>query len=672
MTGTGEVTWHDANQRSIVSELNKTREYVARYSEGIAPGTSPPSVPGSPEGQKSGDMEDTRSPSALDILCHRFGLSAFERNILLLCAGMDLDSSFFELVAFAACNPDRPQPDFSLALGALPDPHWSALSPGAPLRYWRMIEVGHGPCLTKSPLKIDERILHFMTGVQHPDERLSGYMISSRNDIKMEDLVPSHRVLANKIATTLKDCDATQQWPVIQLPGSDTSDKLDIAAVACTDSGRDLCIIPAPALPTAPAELESLIRLCDREAILSSSALLLVCDDLDPSDIARFSSVLRMIDSLKAPLFVSIKDPCHIGIRQNISIVVRRPHPREQYALWNGALGKPVALSADDLKTLVLQFDLSARTIRNAAEIYRMDIRTGPAPVGGKTDSRLRIIQDACCTRLRTRISDLTQHIYPSAGWDDLVLPLQQKEILQTIAIQVRQRMRVYDTWGFAAKNSRGLGISALFAGASGTGKTMAAEVLAHELSLDLYRIDLAQVVSKYIGETEKNLRRVFDAAESGGAILLFDEADALFGKRSEVKDSHDRYANIEISYLLQRMEEYRGLAILTTNMKEALDPAFLRRIRFVVQFPFPDEKHRAMIWERVFPTRTPRKGLDITQLARLNVAGGSIHNIALSAAFLAAEDGGVVEMKHLLGAAQMEYTKMERTLSDTEVRGWV
>ena len=195
---------------------------------------------------------------------------------------------------------------------------------------------------------------------------------------------------------------------------------------------------------------------------------------------------------------------------------------------------------------------------------------------------------------------------------------------LREIAVHVAHRATVYDTWGFGAMSNRGLGISALFAGASGTGKTMAAEVLANALRLDLYRIDLSSVVSKYIGETEKNLRRVFDAAEDGGAILFFDEADALFGKRSEIKDSHDRYANIEINYLLQRMESYRGLAVLATNMKGMLDPAFLRRIRFVINFPFPDATQRAEIWQRIFPPNTPTEGLDIGKLARLSVAGGT------------------------------------------------
>src|SRR5262249_35903810 len=229
---------------------------------------------------------------------------------------------------------------------------------------------------------------------------------------------------------------------------------------------------------------------------------------------------------------------------------------------------------------------------------------------------------EACRTQARSRLDDLAQRIEPFASWDDIVLPESQRRTLRDVAAHVRQRSKVYETWGFAGRGDRGLGISAMFAGPSGTGKTMAAEVLANQLQLDLYRIDLSQVVSKYIGETEKNLRRVFDAAEGGGTILLFDEADALFGKRSEVRDSHDRYANIEVSYLLQRMEAYRGLAILTTNQKSALDPAFLRRIRFVVQFPFPDAAQRAEIWRRVLPVDTPREGLDTVRLARLNAAG--------------------------------------------------
>ena len=290
----------------------------------------------------------------------------------------------------------------------------------------------------------------------------------------------------------------------------------------------------------------------------------------------------------------------------------------------------------------------------------------------GKEQDVGQILWDACRVQARPHLDELAQRIPPAATWEDLVLPPAQAEMLQEIAAHLRQRATVYQTWGFAAKNTRGLGISALFAGGSGTGKTLAAEVLANELHLDLYRIDLSSVVSKYIGETEKNLRRVFDAAEVGGVILLFDEADALFGKRSEVKDSHDRHANIEVSYLLQRMESYPGLAIMTTNLKSSIDTAFQRRIRFAVQFPFPDATQRAEIWRRVYPENTPTYNLDAKKLAQLSVSGGNIRNIALNAAFLAADAGEPVQMKHLLRAARTEYAKLEKSLTEAEIGGWV
>jgi SpoVK/Ycf46/Vps4 family AAA+-type ATPase len=242
---------------------------------------------------------------------------------------------------------------------------------------------------------------------------------------------------------------------------------------------------------------------------------------------------------------------------------------------------------------------------------------------------------------------------------------------LQQIVIHMRQRAVVHQQWGFAERYSHGHGLSALFAGGSGTGKTMAAEILARELDLDLYQIDLASMVSKYIGETEKNLRRVFDAAEESGAVLLFDECDALFGKRSEVRDSHDRYANLEVSYLLQRMDSYRGVAVLTTNMHHALDAAFIRRIRFIVQFPFPDAASRARIWKGVFPQPAPLDALDFQQLSQLNVPGGVIRNIATHAAFLAAEEGGAIGARHVLEASRIEYAKMDKPLTAAETRGW-
>jgi SpoVK/Ycf46/Vps4 family AAA+-type ATPase len=270
------------------------------------------------------------------------------------------------------------------------------------------------------------------------------------------------------------------------------------------------------------------------------------------------------------------------------------------------------------------------------------------------------------------RLQDLAERIEPAATWEQLVLPDESLALLRLLAAQLRHRTTVYERWGFAELGCRGLGISALFTGPSGTGKTMAAEVLSNELRLDLYRIDLSGVVSKYIGETEKNLRRVFDAAEEGGAALFFDEADALFGKRSEVKDSHDRYANIEVNYLLQRMEAYRGVVILATNLKGSLDPAFLRRIRFVVSFPFPDVGQRTQIWQTIFPAATPTQGLEPDRLAQLTVTGGNIRNIAINAAFLAAAEDAPIRMSHLLRAARTEFAKLERPLPNEEVRGWI
>src|SRR5262249_12479790 len=241
-------------------------------------------------------------------------------------------------------------------------------------------------------------------------------------------------------------------------------------------------------------------------------------------------------------------------------------------------------------------FRLSARMISSTGGLLAS--QEGPLQAGG--------VWDACRSLARPRLEDLAQRIAPCATWNDLVLPDAQTKTLRQLTRQVRHRMKVYEAWGFAARGRRGLGMSALFTGASGTGKTMAAEVLARDLRLDLYRIDLSAVVSKYIGETEKNLKQVFDAAEEGGVILLFDEADALVGKRSNVKDSHDRYANIEVGYLLQKMEAYQGLAILTTNLKSAMDTSFQRRLRFTVNFPFPDANQREAIWRRVFPEAPP------------------------------------------------------------------
>ena len=289
--------------------------------------------------------------------------------------------------------------------------------------------------------------------------------------------------------------------------------------------------------------------------------------------------------------------------RSTVSIPVGEMTPAEQATVWKTALGPLAATLEQHLGRLTEQFRLPARAIVEAANELRAAGDATPAALGDRA-------WDLCRRQARGGLDDLAQRLEPRATWERLVLPEPQIELLRSIATQTRHRFQVYERWGFRAQSSRGFGVSALFHGPSGVGKTFAAEALASDLALDLYRIDLSATVSKYIGETEKNLRRIFDAAEQSGAILLFDEADALFGKRSEVSDSHDRYANLEMSYLLQRMEMYRGLAILTTNLKGALDHAFLRRLRFLVPFPFPSSAERERIWRHSFPERSPARSL--------------------------------------------------------------
>ena len=372
---------------------------------------------------------------------------------------------------------------------------------------------------------------------------------------------------------------------------------------------------------------------------------------------------VAMANRLPDLVFLASREP--VGLSRPVRrFGVDKPEPIEQRALWAEALGPAAAHFNGTLNQVADQFRLSAKTIfATGSTLGRQGGELPPAA-----------LWQTCRSLARPRLENLACRIVPRARWDDLVLPVHLKQTLRQLVSQARQRMLVYETWGFAGQGGRGLGISALFAGDSGTGKTMAAEVLAGELGLDLYRIDLSSVVSKYIGETEKNLKQVFDAAEQGGVLLLFDEADALFGKRGEVKDSHDRYANIEVSYLLQRIETFQGLAILTTNLKTSIDRAFQRRLRFIVNFPFPDAEQRAAIWTRVFPAQTPVRGLEPKRLAQLNVAGGNIRNMALNAAFLAAEqgDGRPVEMTHLVQAAKLEAQKIERPLSEAEIRGWL
>ena len=649
------MSWQEQNRSYLAAELSRLPAFLGAGGGG---GEGPPQE----------ILQELRaamaSPPALDRLVGLFHLSSFERAILLLCAGAELDGEVAAASAEAQGG-GSPAPTFGLALARLPEAHWSALSPEGPLRGWRLVDVEGSGLLTRRPLRIDERILHFLVGVHHVDERLRPLVEASPPP---GDLAPSHRALAEEVAGALVQASEEGDLPSVRLLGTDHGTKLEVAAAAAVALGLDLFVLRASVLPADPAEIEGLIRLWRRETLLSGRVLLLDTDDSNDAGTASAEAAARFVDGLGGVVFVSSRRRRPQSYRPQLTFEVDKPTPSEQRRLWSAALGDEGSELNGHLDSLVGQFRLEATALRCAAR----QAMAGVGRPGGSRRDLAPALWSACRRQGRRRLDHLAQRIDSSTGWGDLVLAEEPLQALRELAVQVRRRGKVHETWGFARKGTRGLGISALFAGVSGTGKTLAAEVLANELQLDLYRIDLAAVISKYIGETEKNLRRVFDAAEGGGVVLLFDEADALFGKRSEVKDSHDRYANVEISYLLQRMEAYQGLAILTTNMKSTLDSAFLRRLRSVVEFAFPGPEERAEIWRRVFPSETPTRGLDVDKLARLNVAGGNIRSIALGAAFAAADEGRAVGMEHLLRAARAEYRKLEKPLNEVEIRGWL
>jgi hypothetical protein len=625
-------SWPEANQCYLIAALAVLRARLERHSaQPERKGECDTALAAANQAWQAAG-EAMPGPAALEKVCSAFGLSPFERDILLLCAGIELDSSFANLCEQAQGGAQRNYPTFCLALAALPGAHWSALSSSRPLRRWRLIELNPGLGLTSSALRIDERVLHFLAGVQHLDERLGGIVEAADAPV---ELSASHSAQSDQIAEAWSSAANSSGLPIVQLLGSDHSAKQGIAAAACASLHIALHFIRASAVPTTAPELAALMRLWEREAIFFDSALLLDCEDLDFNDAGRVLAVQRFAEATRGARLIATPARLPGGRRQMLSMEAPRPGAAEQREWWKSVLGEKAAALNGHLDELVSQFRLDAAQIRSAGAQAVGQIRMSSEECGEKLPAAL---WDACRAHARPRLENLAQRIESQATWNDLVLPEFQLQTLREISVHVRQQAKVYETWGFAERCSRGLGISALFCGASGTGKMLAAEVLANELHLDLYRIDLSQVVSKYIGETEKNLRRVFDAAEAGGAILLFDEADALFGKRSDVKDSHDRYANIEVSYLLQRMEAYRGLAILTTNLKNALDTAFQRRLRFIVQFPLPQAAERARIWQRIFLSSTPTESLDPQKLAKLNVTGGNIRNIALNAAFYAAD----------------------------------
>jgi hypothetical protein len=636
MTPPKKIPWTKANQDYLVAEFVRLKTRLGSQ------------TPSPSDGKQTKIRKSRDAPPAIDRLSEVFGLSDFERQIVLLCAGIEMDTELATLCGEAQGRPHRPAVTFGLAMALLPDSHWSALIPQRPLRHFRLVEMEGGQGLTTASLRIDERILHYLAGVNAVDPRLALLRLLPQPEF----IAIEHKNIAGQAAEMLA---RTSEPPLIlQFCGDDAAGQEDVAAAAAKNTGLQLFSVNADDLPAPGSELEQFSTLWQREALLLPAALLIQCAN------GINAAGRHLAERLPETVFISCREPIRFS-RTFSRFDIDKPQPAEQKRLWQLALGKSAAELGPAVDEVSAQFRLSARTIASTSALI----------TAGKNRVPPGNLWNACRALARPRLEDLAERIIPLAGWNDLVLPEPQKQILRHLAAQVRHRLTVHETWGFSAKGRRGLGVSALFAGGSGTGKTLAAEVLAHDLALEMYRIDLSAVVSKYIGETEKNLRQVFDAAEEGGVLLLFDEADALFGKRGEVKESHDRYANIEVGYLLQRMESYQGVAILTTNLKSSLDKAFERRLRFTVNFPFPDYAQRGEIWQKIFPAGTPTEGLSHQRLAQLNVSGGSIRNIAVNAAFLAAQAGKPVRMEHLAEAARLESQKIERPLSRAEVQGW-
>lgn len=609
-------------------------------------------------GKKLAAAESADPPPALIILSRQLGLDRFEQQILLLCAAIELDGKTAALCAKAQDNPYKPNPTFALALRLFEQPNWQALSADRPLRYWRLLEINQpgAEALTTSALRADERIVNFLVEPRHNiDDRLLPFMAPLLGASDAAALAPSQRRVVGEIAAYLQSrASGLSQCVLVQLAGPSTRAKTEVVRLALAELGLGGMATSLENLPTQTADLENLLRLWERERLLLPVALYL---DAGHADEHTHAALLRrLLGACNGVLILGVRDPQPEF--DGLIVEIAKPDAEEQQHAWREALGDDAAVLAAQLAG---QFSLELPSIREIADSVAGE------PAAGERRDRL---WQACLRKTSPKLDQLARRIDVKAAWSDIVLPKEPLALLNQIAGQIERRGLVYNDWGFVDKMNRGLGLSVLFAGESGTGKTMAAEVIANALQLNLYRIDLSAVVSKYIGETEKNLRRLFDAAEDGGAILFFDEADALFGKRSEVKDSHDRYANIEINYLLQRMEAYRGLAILATNMKSALDQAFMRRLRFIVNFPFPGAAERADMWRKVFPPQTPLAQLDYQHLARFNLTGGSIHNVALNAAFLAAaSDARQVTMALIFEALRAEFRKLDKPVNEAEFR---
>ena len=620
----------------------------------------------------------------LDTLRQHFQLSALEVDLLLIGLAPELDLRYERLFGYLQDDVTKRRPTVDLVLNLL-SPTFadklaarSAFTPTAPLFNERLLQLVDDPAYPHAPLlskylKVDERVVNYLLGADDMDAALLPYVHAGSLSTSMADLLLPSDVKRRLLL--LSHASRTQQQPLLfYFQGPDGVGKETTAAALATELGLGLLIVDGEQLlATEERAFASTIRRILREALFQKALLYWAGFDAFLSDERRaWRELLLSQLAERSALTVLAGDTLWEPVDAQPSLpFVRVEFPRPAYpdriTLWTRSLTGDIPVATDvNLGELATKFRFTGGQIRDAAATAR-NLAHWRDP--GQDQVSMADLHLACRLHSNRKLGELARKITPHYTWDDIVLPADRMAQLREIVNHIKYRALVYDEWGFDHKLAMGKGLNVLFAGPSGTGKTMAADVMAGELGLALYKIDLSSVVSKYIGETEKNLARIFTEAETSNAILFFDEADALFGKRSEVRDSHDRYANIEISYLLQRMEEYDGMAILATNLHKNLDEAFVRRMHFTVEFPLPNEKNRRRIWEKIWPATMPRNpALDLDFMARrFELAGGNIRNVALAAAFLAADDGNVVEMSHLIRAIQREYQKMGKVVVDGE-----
>jgi len=614
--------------------------------------------------------DDVPRPSALEPLIRTYSLKAFDIALLLIAAAPELDLRYERLFAYLQDDVNRKRPTVDLALnllcGSLADKlsRRSHFTCNAPLLQHRLLHLqgegaAPGPLLTQV-LRLDEQVLDLLLGQASLDRRLASCCrLLGFDELSAE--AGSGASWVRGLQNQARQYVEAGKPLGLFLQGPPAADLDGVARTLALGAGLALLEVDLARLPTALQDAETALALLPREAWLKDAALhLRHFDVLQGAEHARSRDALaRHVAGMRGLCMLSGTlgcDPlqgagCHL-----VPVRCEAPTAAQRTATWTHTLcarGMGGQFAASTLAALGEGFQLGHAQIEGAvAHAVFLSRGRGDAPSSDDLFLAARQQTRHVLARLAVRVDS-------TRGWGDLVLADDALAQLREICAQFVHRHRVMEDWGFGRKLPYGKGLNVLFAGPSGTGKTMAAEVVANELKLDLYKIDLARVVSKYIGETEQNLDRIFTAAQDANAILFFDEADALFGKRSEVKDAHDRYANLEISYLLQKMEQYGGVTILASNLRQNIDEAFVRRLGFIVQFAFPDEAQRQRIWSAVWPEEAPRHSdIGLHELAAgLKLSGGAIRNVALGAAFLAAQQASV-DRACMLRAARREYAK--------------